>query len=90
MTTTARVRLYLWIWGALFALTLAEIAVAYMGISKAALVTWLVLLATVKAGLVGLFYMHLRWEHILLGLLATLPFLMTAGFAAVLIMENSR
>ena len=47
----------------LFVLTVIEVAVAQIpGISRGLLVSSLVLLAVAKAVLVGLFYMHLKYE----------------------------
>ena len=57
----------------LFVLTVIEISVANLSISKLTIVLSLIALAIVKASLVGLFYMHLKFEKILLAAIALCP-----------------
>ncbi|MBI3724973.1 cytochrome C oxidase subunit IV family protein [bacterium] len=54
---------YLQVFGALIVLTAIELAVAYVIQNKAVMILGLVVLALVKAALVGLFFMHLKYEH---------------------------
>jgi cytochrome c oxidase subunit 4 len=65
------------IWGWLFVLTIAEVIVAVIPIGPAyphaAKVVLLVVLALTKAALVGLYFMHLRFEKRTLGLIAITP-----------------
>ena len=57
----------------LFGLTVAELAVAYMGLPKALMVALLVGLAVAKAALVAMYFMHLKFEVRTLGLIAITP-----------------
>ena len=59
----------------LFILTIFEIIVANLPISKLIVVLGLVGLAMLKASLVAMFYMHLRFEKILLAIVAVAPLL---------------
>jgi cytochrome c oxidase subunit 4 len=57
----------------LFGLTVAELAVAYMPIPKGLMIVGLVGLAFVKASLVAMYFMHLKFEKRLLGVIAVIP-----------------
>ncbi|HZR79650.1 MAG TPA: cytochrome C oxidase subunit IV family protein [Candidatus Binatia bacterium] len=61
--TAAEVRIYLTIFGALGALTLLTVGVAYMQLPHAAGVVIALLIAAVKVYLIAAFFMHLRSEH---------------------------
>jgi cytochrome c oxidase subunit 4 len=58
---------------ALFILTVTEIIVANLHMPKLYIVLGLVVLALMKASLVAMFYMHLRFEKILLAVIAFSP-----------------
>jgi caa(3)-type oxidase subunit IV len=76
---------YLNVFGALVALTAAELGLVHVpGIGRASLVAGLVLLALAKAALVLLFFMHLQGERRALKLTVIVPFLLPAVYAAVL------
>ncbi len=64
---------YAGVFVSLFVLTVTEIFVANLPITKTMIVISLVFLAIVKASLVAMFYMHLRYEKILLAVLALAP-----------------
>lgn len=64
---------YIAIWAVLLVLTLAEVGYAFLPISKVLLATGLIAMALMKASLVALYYMHLRWEPRRLWLLAVAP-----------------
>ncbi len=64
----------------LFALTIFEIFIANLHFSKMMIVLLLVFLAFVKAALVAAFYMHLRFEKLLLTLTLVAPLIFTAIF----------
>lgn len=53
---------YIGVFVALFVLTVVEVAVAFIGLSRLFTILALILLALWKAGLVALYYMHLRYE----------------------------
>ncbi|MBI2403462.1 MAG: cytochrome C oxidase subunit IV family protein [Gemmatimonadetes bacterium] len=65
---------YLLIWAYLFILTIVEVAVAFMShLPRNVLLLALVFLAVWKAGLVALFFMHLKFESNRLRILAAAP-----------------
>ncbi|MFQ5844079.1 MAG: cytochrome C oxidase subunit IV family protein [Planctomycetota bacterium] len=73
-----------WIW--LGILTVAEICVALpdVGVPRMPLILGLGVMAVIKAALVGMFYMHLRYEGSLIYVIIAVPLLlvlvMVAGF----------
>ena len=72
----------------LFVLTILEVGVVYVpGISTPLLVSALVLMAIVKAGLVGWFYMHLSHDTPIMRWTVVVPALMCILYAFVLIAE---
>jgi caa(3)-type oxidase subunit IV len=81
---------YWLIWLYLLILTLAEVGVANIsGLSKGWVVSALILLAVVKAALVGLFYMHLVHETRVLRWTVAIPMLTPVLYAVVLMAEAS-
>ena len=64
---------YAGVFVSLFGLTLTEIFVANLSIPRLVVILSLVFLALVKAGLVAMFYMHLRFEKTLLLVIAVAP-----------------
>lgn len=64
---------YILIWVVLLVLTLAEVFFAFFNLPKFWLALGLVLMAFWKAGLVAMYYMHLRFEPRRLWLLAVSP-----------------
>jgi cytochrome c oxidase subunit 4 len=64
---------YIGIWLMLFVLTAIELGVAFLPFSKTVIILLLLLLAFWKAGLVALYYMHLRFEPNRLRILAVAP-----------------
>jgi len=82
-------RTYWIVFGALAVLTVLEILVALpsMGVPKTPKALALITMALSKAGLVGLFFMHLKQEMRALKLTVALPFLFPALYAVVLIGE---
>lgn len=64
---------YMAVWGALFLLTAIEVGVAFLALSKVAIILALVALAMWKAVLVALYYMHLKYEPRRMWLLASSP-----------------
>ena len=67
----------------LFGLTVAELAVAYMGLPKPLMIGALVGLAMAKAALVAMYFMHLKFERRTLGLIALTPPLLLVMFVIV-------
>lgn len=73
---------------ALLVLTILEVAVAQVpGISKTLMRLSLVGMALAKAGLVALFYMHLKHETRVLRLTVAIPLATPALYAVILISE---
>ena len=82
-------RPYLIIFGLLFAFTVLEVAVALpsMGVPRNLKISALVLLALTKAGMVALWFMHLKSEFKVLRWSVLLPFAFPALYAFILIAE---
>jgi cytochrome c oxidase subunit 4 len=82
-------RPYLVIFGLLFALTILEVIVALpqLGLGKLAKGSALVLLALTKAGMVALWFMHLKSEFKVMRWSIILPFAFPALYAFILIAE---
>ena len=75
-------RIYIGVFGALAALTVLEIAVTYLPVPR---IPVLVPLALIKAGLVALFYMHLKYDRRVFGLIFGAGLLMGIGLILSLI-----
>ena len=79
---------YMIIFAVLTALTVLEVVIAQIpGISKKLLAVALVGLAVTKAGIVGLYYMHLKSETRVLKLTVALPLAAPTIYAIVLMAE---
>jgi cytochrome c oxidase subunit 4 len=57
----------------LFGLTVAEVALTYTSVPKGLMVFGLVSMAVVKAALVAMYFMHLRFEKSTLAMIAMTP-----------------
>lgn len=75
-TTTHDEPNYMSIFWWLLALTLLELGVIYVPIHRVAIIVLLVALAISKAALVALYFMHLKFEKVTLGLIALSPFVL--------------
>lgn len=82
-------RPYIPVFVALGILTLIEIQIPGMAISKGAQITALMLFAIAKASLVVLYYMHVRYEPRLLPLVALIPVFMALALLVALIMAGA-
>ena len=80
---------YWTIFGVLFVLTILEVGVVYMGISKTTLMIALTGLALVKASCVGLFFMHLKHETSIMRRTIAIPMSIPAFYALILIAEGA-
>lgn len=83
----SHVKEYLVIFVILAVLTLLEVVLAQMGISKRLLAVALVGLALTKAAIVALYYMHLKSETKVLKLTVALPLAAPTIYALVLMTE---
>ena len=61
-------RLYLVVWSGLLVLTILEVILAYYQFSVLAMLTLLMGLSIIKAGLIIAYFMHLRFERLSLTL----------------------
>ena len=76
---------YWLIWLYLFILTVLEIAVIYTPIAKIIIAALLISLACSKAALVGMYFMHLRFERLTLGIIALTPFVLCVFLILMLV-----
>lgn len=81
MSATHQEPNYMKIFYALFVLTVLEVGAAYLNVLVAGFPLWLlglilVVLALVKAALVGMYFMHLKFEKRALGIIAMTPLIL--------------
>ena len=69
---------YMGVFWALLVLTLAEVAVFYMGVPRLVLIVSLILMALAKAGLVAAYFMHLALEKRTLAVIVISPLVLSA------------
>ncbi len=74
----------------LLALTIIEVGVTYMGFEKIVMGSILVATALAKAALVALFFMHLRFERVTLGLIAVTPLVLCVFLLFMLMPDSNR
>ena len=67
---------YIGVFWWLLALTIVEIAVIYMPLTKLVIAFLLVSMALSKAALVALYFMHLKFERLTLGIIALTPLIL--------------
>ena len=77
-STHASAKTYLVIWGWLAGLMLLGVFLSALPISKETVVLLVLALSSIKAGLVALYYMHLKFDRRLLALVILAPFLLLA------------
>ena len=85
---TAHRKQYVLVFLALFALTVLEVGIVYVPMSKTLMVAALLGLALAKAWMVGWFFMHLNHETSIMRLTVAIPMLFPALFAFILIAEG--
>jgi cytochrome c oxidase subunit 4 len=74
--TTHKEPNYMGVFWWLLILTVVEIGVIYMPLTKTVIAALLIALAVSKAALVALYFMHLKFERVTLGLVALSPFVL--------------
>ncbi len=79
---------YMGVFWWLLILTVLEITVIYMPMAKMAIAILLVSMAISKASLVALYFMHLKFERLTLGLVALSPFLLCLFLILMLTPDN--
>lgn len=77
-------RTYVAIYGWLLGLTALEVTVVLLGWPKAAIITMLLGTALGKALLIGLYFMHLKFDAPAMWLLPAIPVALAAFFIAML------
>jgi caa(3)-type oxidase subunit IV len=82
---SGRWKIYSAVFGALFVLTILELYVNQLIESKDGQISVLIALMMAKAGLVVLYYMHLRWESRVLRWLVLIPFFAAIFFVTILL-----
>lgn len=89
MTTHASVsvRTCLAIWGWLAVLMLASVLLAELPLPKSTIVLTVLALSTVKAILVALYYMHLKFDQRLVSFVALFPLLLI-GLATLVVLSS--
>ena len=80
---------YMGVFWWLLALTVLEIAVIYMPMAKTIIVILLVGMAISKATLVALYFMHLKFERLTLGVIALTPFILCVFLILMLLPDHS-
>lgn len=78
---------YMTIWAVLAVLMFGKVAVGLSDLPQALAMSILVVISLLSAGLVALYYMHLRFETKLLWALAFLPFPLVAILILTVIQE---
>lgn len=76
MATTHAEPNYIGVFWWLLGLTVVEIGVIYLPLAKLAIAILLIGLAISKAALVALYFMHLKFERLTLGVIAITPFVL--------------
>ena len=88
MSEQAAPKTYLWIWLWLAVLLGAGTLISQMPIAKAVAVSVVLLLSTIKAALVVMYYMHLKFDRRWLAWVAAFPLVIIA--LAVMLVLSSR
>jgi cytochrome c oxidase subunit 4 len=78
---------YMAVFYTLFAVTVAEVAIVYVPMPTALLISILMVMALFKAGMVALYFMHLKYDHKVLTVIAATPLLLVAIAVAVVAYE---
>ncbi len=81
---------YAAIFWALFILTICEIIIANLHFAKPLIVVTLVFLAIVKAALVALFYMHLKFEKFLIYVIVIFPLFLAVILTVMVLCDKAR
>ncbi len=86
--TTHKQPNYAAVFWSLFFLTIGELIVANLHMSKLAIILGLLTLAIIKAVLVALFYMHLKFEKLLIYIIIFLPLLLAANLVVITLLDK--
>ena len=80
---------YIRVFVGLIVLTLLEVWVAGVDAGQVLIASALISMALAKAGLVGLYYMHLRYERRLLWYVALFPFVLSAILVLLVLADST-
>ncbi len=80
---------YMAVFGWLLVLTVLEIGAIYLPISRILIAILLIGMAVSKAVLVALYFMHLRFERLTLGLIAMTPLILCVFLTLMLLPDAS-
>ena len=69
-----------WVW--LLVITLVEVGITFLPLSRATLVSLLVLLAIMKVVLIAAYFMHLRFERLSLVYMVLMPIILIVALIA--------
>jgi cytochrome c oxidase subunit 4 len=75
-------KLFIWVWGWLLGLTCVELVLAYQNLPLKVMLSLLMTLSVIKAGLIISYFMHLRFERrsLVLTLMPALVFVIAMMF----------
>lgn len=79
---------YIGIWCWLLALTLGEVTVVYLHLARPLLLSSLLVFALAKAALVAMYFMHLKFEKILLTLIFTSPLILSVVLTVLVLFDT--
>ncbi|MGH7820622.1 MAG: cytochrome C oxidase subunit IV family protein [Candidatus Binatia bacterium] len=80
---------YMAIFWWLLALTIAEVTVTYTPLGKMVMGFLLISMALSKAALVAMFFMHLRFERVTLGMIAVTPLVLCVFLLFMLLPDSN-
>ncbi|MEI8134657.1 MAG: cytochrome C oxidase subunit IV family protein [bacterium] len=86
-STTNHTKSYMKIFGALAVLTIVEVILSQSGMSHTPMVVLLIAFALVKAGLVAMYFMHLKYDAKFLSVIAYSPLIVASILIAMLALE---
>ncbi|HYM21310.1 MAG TPA: cytochrome C oxidase subunit IV family protein [Candidatus Kapabacteria bacterium] len=84
---TNHTKTYLYIFGALAVLTAIEVGITQIGMPKTPMIILLIALALVKAGLVAVYFMHLKYDAAFLKVIAYSPLAVASILILMLSLE---
>jgi cytochrome c oxidase subunit 4 len=76
------------VWAALMVLTVLTVAVTYVDLGASVNIFVAMLIAVAKAGLVALYFMHLRWDSPLNGVVLIIALLFVAVFIGIALLDT--
>jgi len=87
--TQSKKRIFLWVFLWLAVLTAIEVGVASLAIPNPINIILLLILAAIKALLVALFYMHLRYDQPILAIIGGFPFFLAVVMLLIILSDRT-